>query len=98
MEIGTIGNTAEDLIGKCLFALGDPQTDQASLQELLAECSASLRELVAERRMLLDMMRSQIAEIAELVAAGGAVWPEEVARLEALSRDIRSRAALLPGS
>jgi vacuolar-type H+-ATPase subunit I/STV1 len=89
-----IARTVEDLISKCLFALDDPKADRADLQQILAECSARLTELVAERRQLRQAMRAQLDEIATLVASQEAVWPEEVARLEALRKDIRKRAAL----
>ncbi len=98
LEIGAISNAAEELIGKCQSALNDPQTDKARLQELIAECSISLMQLVEERRSVLDATRTQIEEIAALIASQTAVWPEEVARLEALRQEIQARAALLPES
>jgi hypothetical protein len=90
-----IGNEAEDLIRGCQSALNDPQTDKARLQELIAQCSTKLTQLVEERRSLLDAARTRIEDIAALVASQTAVWPEEIARLEALSREIQSRAASL---
>lgn len=94
MEIEAIANIAEDLIRKCRFALDDPKAEKASLQELIGECAAVLTQMVAEQRALRETMRNQIQEIAALVASQEAVWPEEVARLEALRRDIQRRAAL----
>jgi hypothetical protein len=93
-EFGAIVNTAEDLIGKCISALNDPQADKASLQALIAECSVGLRGLVAEQRLLRETMRAQLDEVAALLASQEAVWPEEVARLQALSEDVRRRAQL----
>ena len=79
-----------------MFALDDPQADTASLRKLIAECSAGLKELVADRRLLRETMKARFEEIAALVESQEAVWPEEVARLQALSEEIRKRAGLLP--
>ena len=79
-----------------MFALDDPQADTASLRKLIAECSAGLTELVADRRLLRETMKARFEEIAALVESQEAVWPEEVARLQALSEEIRKRAGLLP--
>ena len=89
-----IVSAAEDLIAKCQSALHDPQADRAGLRALLADCLLALTALLGEQRSLRAAMRDQLHEIAALVAAEEAVWPEEVARLDALSRDIRNRAAL----
>jgi len=92
------GNTAQDLIRKCQSALNDPQTDIARFRQLIAECSISLTELADHRRLLLNAMSAEIGEISALVASQTAVWPEDVARLQALSQEIQKRSALFKDS
>ena len=90
-----ISKTVGDPIRRCLLALNDPRAERGNLRHLLAECSDYLTELAAERRTLRRALRTEIEEIATLVASQEAVWPEEVVRLQALSQEIRSRAARL---
>ena len=93
--MGAIDSAAEDLIAKCLVALGDPGTEEAGLQVLVSECSQCLSDLLDESRALRRTLGAQIEEVAVLLETQEAVWPEEVARLQALSRELRNRAASL---
>ena len=75
-------------------ALDDPETRSGRLRELLGQCSAALAALVAENGRLRRGAHDQFVEIAAMIGRQEVAWPEDVARHEALVREIRRRAEL----
>ena len=82
----------QELAEACLSAARDPRAQVEQLQALLQTCGDRLKNLAGGEATASAKARAQVAAIADLIEEQGAVWPEDVARMEALAAEVRERA------
>lgn len=82
------------LLSEVAHALDEPDTEAGRLRDLLARCSSALEDVLAQNKRICSDARDQITEIAAMIDREEVTWPEDVARHEALTNEIRQRAEL----